>query len=68
MIMTLLKVYDLKDIHLSDVNPIYMETPRGCEYRPFIIQELIDVKHQVMDIPGFDETEINAILNFLCVD
>lgn len=61
-IMSLLNIHNPKYIHLPDVKPPYIDTPVVCEHRSTFICEIIDVRHQDMEILGFDYT----ILNFLC--
>ena len=67
VIMSSLKVFNFNDFHLQNVRPVYFETPAGCENRPSLIHELTEVRPQELVIPGFDESELNTIMTYLCV-
>ena len=65
--MSQLGVSNLKNMKTSSINSTYMQIPDGCQYRPQFIKELVDVKHDVLQIVGFDKEEIQCIMNYLCV-
>ena len=61
-----LGIFRLKNINTSDVQLPYMAIPKGFEYRPPFIKEIIDVRHGELEVDGFEEAEVQEILNYLC--
>ena len=45
----------------------YVAIPKAEEWKVNFIKELIDVKHGISLLPGFDREEIKDFLNFACI-
>jgi hypothetical protein len=59
--------YDVRRLQPSDVKVKYRNPPENEKYRVGFIKELIDVKNNQLDVDGFDDEELEAILQHLCV-
>jgi hypothetical protein len=69
LISILLKteVHDVRNLKGVDYNIKYRNVPRNEEYRVGFIKELIDVKNNQLDVHGFNDDELDDILQHLCV-
>ena len=61
------EVQDVRNLKGVDYNIKYRNVPRNEEYRVGFIKELIDVKNKQLDVHGFNDDELDEILQHLCV-
>ena len=66
-IMLQTDVQDVKMLKPSDVKKKYRILPENEKYRVGFIKEIVDVKNNQLDVEGFDDEELEAILQHLCV-
>ena len=45
----------------------YKEIPTGEEYRVNVIKEIIQIRNNELEVPGFEKHEFDEILRFVCV-
>ena len=57
-------VHNLKP---TDINFKYKNIPGGEEFRVGFVKEIIEVKNNGLEVPGFDNDELDDILRHLCV-
>ena len=57
----------MRRLQPSDVKAKYRNLPENEKYRVGFIKELIDVKINQLEVTGFDDEELEAILQHLCV-
>ena len=60
-------VQDVKILKPSDVKTKYRILPEYGKYRVGFIKEIVDVKNNQLEVEGFDDEELEAILQHLCV-
>ena len=60
-------VHDVRKLEASDYKVNYRTVPSNEEYRVEFIKELIDVNNNQLEVPGFDDDELEDILQYLCV-
>ena len=60
-------VQDVKMLKPSDVKKKYRILPENEKYRVGFIKEIVDVKNNQLEVEGFDDEELEAILQHLCV-
>ena len=60
-------VHDVRKLEASDYKVKYRTVPSNEEYRVEFIKELIDVNNNQLEVPGFDDDELEDILQYLCV-
>jgi hypothetical protein len=58
---------DVRRLKPSDVKAKYRDVPRNDEYRVGFIKEIIDVKNNQLEVKGFNDDELEEILQHLCV-
>ena len=66
MIMLNLGIFRMKDIKTSDVTLTYVPIPKGCEFRPPFVKELIDIRQGDLEVKGFEEAELHEVFKYLC--
>ena len=66
-IMLKTDIQDVRRLKPSDVRVKYRNLPENEKYRVGFIKELIDVKNNQLEVIGFDDEELEAILQHLCV-
>ena len=44
----------------------YRPIDESDRWKPHQIMNLIDILHNVMELPGFERAEINEFINYLC--
>ena len=59
--------HDVRSLQPSDVKAKQRNLPENKQYRVEFIKELIDVRNNQLEVAGFDEEELEAILQHLCV-
>ena len=60
-------VQDIRKLRPDDVKVKYSDVPRNEKYRVAFINEIIDVKNNQLEVNGFNDDEIEEILQHLCV-
>ena len=45
---------------------VYEEADDSVKYRVDYVKELIDIRSGILEVEGFNEEELNLILEFLC--
>ena len=60
-------VHDVRKLKASDYKVKYRTVPSNEEYRVEFIKELIDVNNNQLEVPEFDDDELEDILQYLCV-
>ena len=60
-------IHDVRYLKPSDVKVKYRNPPENEKYRVEFIKELIDVKNNQLEVIGFDDEELEAILQHLSV-
>ena len=58
---------DVRKLKACDYKIKYRKIPRNEEFRVGFIKELIDVKNNQLDVHGFNNDELDEILQHLCV-
>ena len=58
---------DVRKLKACDYKIKYRNVPRNEEFRVGFIKELIDVKNNQLDVHGFNNDELDEILQHLCV-
>ena len=67
-IMLLCNLNSISDINNDIIDKMeYSRTPEREKWRIGLIQELLNVRHGTMDIPGFSQENITEILDHVCV-
>ena len=66
-IMLKTDIQDVRRLKPNDVKVKYRNLPENEKYRVGFIKELIDVKNNQLEVIGFDDEELEAILQHLCV-
>ena len=61
------EVQDVRELKACHYEIKYRNVPRNEEFRVGFIKELIDLKNNQLDVPGFEIEEIGEILQHLCV-
>ena len=61
------EVQDVRNLKPSDVKNKYRILPENEKYRVGFIKEIVDVRNNQLEVEGFDDDEIEAILQHLCV-
>jgi hypothetical protein len=60
-------VQDVRNLKPSDVKKKYRILPENEKFRVGFIKEIVDVRNNQLEVEGFDDDEIEAILQHLCV-
>ena len=60
-------IHDVRRLKPSHVKVKYRNLPENEKYRVGFINELIDMKNNQLEVIGFDEEELEAIFQHLCV-
>jgi hypothetical protein len=66
-IMLKTDIQDVRRLKPRDVKEKYRNLPDNEKYRVGFIKELIDVKNNQLEVIRFDDEELEAILQYLCV-
>ena len=61
------EVHDVRKLKPSDIKEKYRKLPSSEEYRLGFIKELVDVKNNKLEVNGFNDDELEEILQHLCV-
>ena len=57
----------VNDVDISDVNNLkYFEADDKDKWRIPIAREIIDAKANTLEVPGFEDNELETILEFVC--
>ena len=67
MFCCLNNVQDVRNLKPSDVKKKYRILPENEKFRVGFIKEIVDVRNNQLEVEGFDDDEIEAILQHLCV-
>ena len=60
------KAEHVHELNPKDDNFKYKEVPAGEEFRVDFIKEIIEVKNNKSEVPGFTMEELDEILQHLC--
>ena len=60
-------VHDIRALRSEHAVLSYKEVPLNEEYRIDFIKELIEVRHDAVEVVGFTDEELEEILSYLCV-
>ena len=60
-------VNDIRALRPEHAVRNYKEVPLDEEYRIAFIKELIEVRHDAVEVDGFTDEELEEILSYLCV-
>ena len=60
-------LHDIKSLKAADYKTKYREVPDSEEYRVGYIEELINIQHSKVEVPGLEVDELQEILKHLCV-
>ena len=60
-------LHDIKSVKAEDFKIKYREVPDSEEYRVGFIEELINIQHSKVEVPGLEVDELQEILKHLCV-
>ena len=60
---------DVRELEIRSVkeNLIYEPIPEDQAWRISSLQEVIDIQQGKLEVEGFDRTEIEEIMEFICV-
>ena len=58
---------DVRNLKPCDVTEKYKVIPSGEEYRVEVIKEIIQIRNNQLEVPGFEKQELEEILRFVCV-
>ena len=58
---------DVRKLKACDYKIKQRNVPRNEEFRMGFVKELIDVKNNQLDVPLFNDDELDKILQHLCV-
>ena len=61
------EVQDVRNLKPSDVKTKYRVLPENEKYRVGFIKEIVDVRNNQLVVEGFDDDELETILQHLCV-
>ena len=59
--------HDIRNLEPSDIKAKYKDIPIGEEYRIDIIKEIIETRNNQLEVPGFENYELEEILRHVCV-
>ena len=60
-------VQHVRNLKPTDINFKYKNIPDGEEFRAGFVKEIIEVKNNGLEVPGFANDELDDILQHLCV-
>lgn len=60
-------VQDVRSLRPGDVSFKYRDVPENEQYRVGFIKELVDIKNSQLEVQGFNDEELDDILQHLCV-
>ena len=68
------KISELCECQVDSLTPVgvkqtmkYFQPPENDAWKCQVVKELLGVKEKAMTLEGFDEAEINEMINFLCI-
>ena len=59
--------HDIRNLEPSDIKAKYKDIPIGEEYRVNVIKEIIETRNNQLEVPGFENHELEEILRHVCV-
>ena len=61
------EVHDVRKLKPSDIKEKYRTPPSIEEYRVGFIKDLVDIQNNQLEVDGFNDDELEDILQHLCV-